>query len=186
MTIFKTAAAAALAAVLATASFAAPLKLKPADPQPRGLKQGLEVKYYFDSVRSLSEAARAYGKAKPGKPLAGLDYRDTAEGDETLTSGEAHKVIAVIEGYVRFDEPGIYKIDFMSNDGLEMKIGGQEVVYFDGVHGCDPSKQVEAEVPAAGWYALEGLYFQRKGTACLLMRAGIGSPKWMEDEAFGY
>lgn len=67
-----------------------------------------------------------------------------------------------------------------------MKIGGEEVVYFDGVHGCDPSEQVEAVVPEAGWYALEALYFQRKGTACLLMRAGIGSPEWMEDESFGY
>lgn len=186
MTILKTVALTATAIVLATATLAAPLKLQPADPQPSGLKQGLGVKYYFDSVRKLSEARRAYKKAKPGKPLAGLDYRDTAEGNETLTSGKAQKVIAVIEGYVRFDAPGTYKIDFMSNDGLEMKIGGQEVVFFDGVHGCEASKQVEAEVPVAGWYPLEGLYFQRKGTACLLMRAGIGSPKWMEDESFGY
>ncbi|WP_299205699.1 PA14 domain-containing protein [uncultured Tateyamaria sp.] len=186
MKMFKTAALAATTIVLATATLAAPLKLTPADPQPSGLNQGLAVKYYFDSVRTLSEAGRAYSKAKPGKPLAGLDYRDTAEGDETLTSGKAHKVVAVIEGYVRFDEPGTYKIDFMSNDGLQMKIGGAEVVYFDGVHGCDPSEQVEAVVPEAGWYALEALYFQRKGTACLLMRAGIGTPEWMEDESFGY
>ncbi|WP_415404331.1 PA14 domain-containing protein [Tateyamaria sp. SN3-11] len=186
MTMMKTALAAATTLLVATTAFAAPLKLEPADPQPTDLKQGLGVSYYFDSVRTLSDASRAYDKAKPGKPLEGLDYRDTAEGDETLTSGEAQKVIAVIEGYVRFDEPGTYIIDFMSNDGLEMRIGGQEVVYFDGVHGCDPSEQVEAVVPEAGWYALEGLYFQRKGSACLMMRAGIGSPEWMENESFGY
>ncbi|WP_299726978.1 PA14 domain-containing protein [uncultured Tateyamaria sp.] len=186
MKMLKTAALAGAALLVATAAFAAPLQLKPANPQPSGLKQGLGVSYYFDSVRTLSEASRAYKKAKPGEPLAGLDYRDTAEGDETLTSGKAQKIIAVINGYVRFDAPGTYVIDFMSNDGLEMKIGGEEVVFFDGVHGCDPSEQVEAVVPEAGWYELEGLYFQRKGSACLMMRAGIGSPDWMPNSAFGY
>ncbi|MEO0866425.1 MAG: hypothetical protein AAFY39_18025, partial [Pseudomonadota bacterium] len=78
MTIFKTAAAAALAAVLATASFAAPLKLKPADPQPKGLKEGLAVKYaYPPDVKSLNQASRALKRAKAGTPLKGLDYRDT-------------------------------------------------------------------------------------------------------------
>ncbi|MEP5631576.1 MAG: PA14 domain-containing protein [Tateyamaria sp.] len=186
MKLFKTATLAAAVLMIAGASFAAPLQLKPASPQPSGLNQGLAVKYAFDRVRKLSEARRAFKSAKPGKPLKGLDYRDTANGAETLTSGQAHRVIAVIEGYVRFDAPGTYKIDFMSNDGLEVKIGGQEVAFHDGVHGCDPSRQVEAVVPQAGWYDLEALYFQKEGSACLLMRAGIGSPNWMPNKAFGY
>ena len=74
----------------------------------------------------------------------------------------------------------------MSNDGLQMSIGGQEVAFFDGVHPCEATETVEVEVPEAGWYEMEGVYFQRKGTACLLMRAGIGEPAWMENESFGY
>lgn len=177
----------ALAAFLAASSaIAAPLELELADPQPEGLKPGLAVKYAKGSVRTLAEAMEFADEATPGDPLEGLDYRDTADGDPTLTSGKATKVVAVISGYVKFDEAGTYLVDFLSNDGLTMTIGGQEVVWFDGVHACEPSELAEVIVPAAGWYALEGLYFQRKGTACLHMRAGQEEPDWMPNEAFGH
>ena len=176
-----------LAAVLAASTaMAEPLKLELADPQPSDLKQGLAVKYAQASVRTLSEAAQHLDDATPGQPLEGLDYRDTAEGDATLTSGKATKVVAGINGFVRFEEAGTYVMDFLSNDGLQMTIGGQEVVYLDGVHPCEASEEVEVSVPEAGWYALEGLYFQRKGSACLHMRAGIGEADWMPNEAFGH
>jgi hypothetical protein len=166
--------------------WAGPLKLEPADPQPVDLKPGLAVSYAKASVRTLAEAAEYLDDAQPGEPLTGLDYRDTADGDPTLTWGKAHKVVAGITGYVRFDEPGVYLVDFLSNDGLQMIIGGQEVTYFDGVHPCEVSELAEVEVPVAGWYELEGLYFQRKGSACLHMRAGMDEPDWMPNEAFGH
>ena len=174
------------ALIWAIAGTAEPLKLTLANPQPAALSSGLAVSYANGSVRSLRQAARLAKNAKPGIPLEGLDYWDTKEGEETLTSGQAKNVIAKITGYVRFEQPGIYTIDFLSNDGLQMSIGGQEVVFFDGVHSCDESDAVEAEVPKAGWYALEGLYFQRKGSACLHMRAGIGAADWMPNSAFGH
>ncbi|WP_147108149.1 PA14 domain-containing protein [Tateyamaria sp. syn59] len=187
MKMLTTAALAAISYVSATALFAAPLKLEPADPQPEALSQGLSVVYNLDeNPRSIDDALDALDAARPGKPLLGMDYRDTADGDETLTSGQAHKVVAGISGYVRFDEAGTYLVDFMSNDGLMMSIGGQEVAFFDGVHPCEATETVEVEVPEAGWYEMEGVYFQRKGTACLLMRAGIGEPVWIENESFGY
>ncbi|MEO0667472.1 MAG: PA14 domain-containing protein [Pseudomonadota bacterium] len=187
MTCLKTALVAAAVTVLANASLAAPLKLQAADPQPTDLSEGLSVVYALDAnPKTLDDALDAMGSARPGKPLLGMDYRDTEDGTETLTSGKAHKVVAGISGYVRFDEAGVYLVDFMSNDGLQMSIGGQEVAYFDGVHPCEATETVEVEVPEAGWYEMEGVYFQRKGTACLLMRAGIGEPQWMENDAFGY
>lgn len=174
------------AVLCASGAFADPLKLEPADPQPTDLKAGLAVSYAKASVRSLAEAAEYLDEAQPGEPLTGLDYRDTADGDPTLTWGKAHKVVAGISGYVRFEEPGTYLIDFLSNDGLQMTIGGQEVVYFDGVHPCEVSEMAEVEVPEAGWYELNALYFQRKGSACLHMRAGMDEPDWMPNEAFGH
>ncbi|MEL6620202.1 MAG: PA14 domain-containing protein [Pseudomonadota bacterium] len=187
MTIFKTAAAAALAAVLATASFAAPLKLKPADPQPKGLKEGLAVKYaYPPDVKSLNQASRALKRAKAGTPLKGLDYRDTSDGDKTLTAKQAHHVVAGISGYVKFDSAGTYTIDFLTNDGLDARVGGQTVGYFDGRQKCFETRPVQVEVPQAGWYPVDITYFQRVGTACLHMRAGKGAPDWMPNAAFGY
>ena len=187
MMITKTAGLAATCAVWASVSLAAPLQLEPADPQPESLTEGLAVVYNLDAnPRTLDDAFDALDDARPGKPLLGMDYRDTADGDETLTSGKPYKVVAGISGYVKFDAPGTYLVDFMSNDGLHMTIGGQEVAYFDGTHPCEPTETVEVAVPSAGWYAMEGVYFQRKGTACLMMRAGIGEPVWMENESFGF
>lgn len=173
-------------------AMAAPLKLEPASPQPKAgqLKPGLAVSYaYPTEVRNLTDAERALRRSgKKGKPLSGLDYRDTEEGEMTLTSTQALRVVAGISGYVRFDAPGVYNMDFLSNDGLQVSIGGKEVVYLDERTPCDPSPVTQVQVPEAGWYALEAVYFQRLGTACLHMRAGPegGKVTWMPDSAFAY
>lgn len=163
------------------------LKLTPADPQPESLSPGLAVSYaYPKDVKTLEQAAKAAKSAEPGAPLAGLDHPDNTDGDMTLTSTKAYKVVAQINGYVQFEEPGTYTIEFVSNDGVQAHIGGQEVVFFDGRHPCEPGEPVQAEVPVAGWYDIDVLYFQRKGSACLSMLAGIGEPDWMPNEAFGH
>lgn len=187
MKMVSKAALAGAALLMATSVSAAPLKLKPANPQPSGLKSGLAVKYTYPlDVKTLNQARRYLKEAKPGKPLKGLDYRDTAKGDKTLTSKQAEQVVAGISGFVKFDSAGTYTIDFLTNDGLDARIGGQEVGYFDGRQTCQETRPVEVEVPQAGWYPVEITYFQRVGTSCLLMRAGKGAPDWMPDSAFGY
>lgn len=187
MTFLKTVAAATALALVATTAFAAPLKLKPANPQPSGLKSGLAVKYaYPPDVKTLNQAKRALKRAKPGTPLKGLDYRDTADGDLTLTSTKPHHVVAGISGYVKFDSAGVYTIDFLTNDGLDASVGGEQVGYFNGRQSCNETRPVQVEVPQAGWYELQATYFQRVGTSCLHMRAGKGSPDWMPNSAFGY
>ena len=179
-----------LAAMGASAAFAGPLKLEPANPQPSGLKPGLAVKYALPDkqIKTLAQADEALKSSKRGRPLAGLDYWDTEEGGETLTSGKAWWVAADISGYVRFDAPGTYVIDFLTNDGLRMSIGGKRVMVWDERTACEPTSAVEVEVPVAGWYPLRATYFQNQGTACLHMRAGAKGSKvdWMPDAAFGH
>lgn len=181
---------AALAILCATTLSAGALKLTPADPQPTGLKPGLAVVYSYPAdVKTLSQARSALkSSAKAGPPLLGLDYRDTNDGDRTLTAKRAHNVVARITGYVRFDKPGTHSIDFLSNDGMRAVIGGQEVSKFDGRQPCEPTYGSDVEVPVAGWYELEVLYFQRGGTACLHMRSGPAGKraKWMPNDAFGH
>ena len=180
MKLYKTATLAAAVMMIAGAAFAAPLKLKPASPQPSGLKSGLAVKYaYPPDVKSLNQATRALKRAKAGTPLKGLDYRDTAPGEKALTSKQEKHVAAAISGFVKFDSAGTYTIDFLTNDGLDARIGGQEVGHFDGRQTCQETRAVEVEVPQAGWYPVEITYFQRVGTSCLLMRAGKGAPDWI-------
>ncbi|AUQ71285.1 PA14 domain-containing protein [Phaeobacter inhibens] len=180
---------AAMAAVTATLTWAAPLRLTPADPQPRGLKPGLSVRYaYPDDVKTLRSAAKALeAGAEAGPPLKGLDYRDTSIGQKALTSKRSENVAADIRGYVRFDAPGIYTIDFLTNDGMRAVIGGKVVGKFDGRQTCQETFAQKVEVPKAGWYPLQVLYFQRLNTSCLHMRMGPEGSRvtWMPDKAFG-
>ena len=180
----------AVAAVCVSAAQAAPLKLTPANPQPGALKQGLSVRYaYPEDVKTLVDASAALKVgSEQGPPLKGLDYRDTNEGEKALTSKRDEFVVAKIRGYVKFDAPGNYTIDFLTNDGLHAKIGGQTVGRFDGRQTCDTTIATDVEVPSAGWYKVDILYFQRYKTSCLHMRAGPagGRVTWMKNSAFGY
>ncbi|MGB3245422.1 MAG: hypothetical protein WBB25_12880 [Sulfitobacter sp.] len=178
----------ALATLICGAAFAEPIKLTPADPQPEGLNPGLAVSYTYDAGgRTLEEAQAKLKRATPGAPIAGFSYLDSDEGDKTLTSDEAFKVAAAISGYIRFDAAGTFDVEFLSNDGLLANVGGQQVVLIDGVHGCDTGGVQQVEVPAAGWYALEATYFQRKGSACLLMDWNVsGEMEPVPDDVFGH
>ncbi|MEM6891112.1 MAG: PA14 domain-containing protein [Pseudomonadota bacterium] len=153
------------------------LTLSPADPQPNSgaLTQGLAVNYAKlpKNARELAVAKRALAKnGEPGAPIAGLTYDDTAEGAKVLTSDRFELLGADISGYVKFDKPGTYVLDFLTNDGLEIFIGGQQVGLYDGIHACGYAGEVQVSVPKAGYYPLEATYFQRKGTACLMMEWG--------------
>ena len=186
---FKSAALAAFLTVPFSA-LAAPVELSPANPQPAAgtLTPGLAVTYAFPGdVRTVKDAQNALKrKSKAGPPLAGLSYDDTTEGDPTLTSGKAMKVAAAISGYIKFEAPGTYVLDFLNNDGLEISIGGEVVGDYDEVHSCGYAGEIEVSVPSAGYYPLEATYFQRKGTACLMMEWGPDSDglELVPDSAF--
>ena len=181
-----------LGMIFASIAGAQTLKLTPANPQPGGLKSGLSVAYGYapsgQHIKSLADASAVLNAgAKGGKPLRGLDYRDTNKGENTLTSERAENVAASIQGYIRFDKPGVYDIDFFTNDGLNASIGGQRVGLFDGRQICDSTISTEVEVPSAGWYTFSALYFNRLNTSCLMMRwAPTGSEMdWVPNNVFG-
>lgn len=184
-----TAAIAAVAMLAGGMLAAAPLTLTPASPQPSGLQPGLNVRYAYPSdIKSLAQARNALKhRSEAGPPLTGLDYSTTSIGEKTLTSKRSETVAADISGYVRFDAPGIYTIDFLTNDGLEAMVGGQLVGKFDGRQSCEETFAVDVEVPRAGWYPVKILYFQRKKTACLHMRRGAAGQRvtWISNAAFG-
>ncbi len=183
-------AAFAAAAFMAGAAAAAPLKLTPASPQPKGLKPGLSVSYaYPKDVKTLRGAQKALDAgAERGPALSGLDYRDSNRGEPVLTAKQDEMVAADIRGFVRFDAPGIYTIDFLTNDGIRATVGGKVVGKFDGRQTCQETFAEEVEVPQAGWYPIQVLYFQRLNTACLHMRAGPKGQRvtWMPNAAFGH
>lgn len=189
----QTGAAALALALIAGMANAAPVKLEPASPQPSGLKSGLNVKYAWAGkpparIQSIGSAKSLLRSgAEPGAPLRGLDYRDTRKGDPVMTHPEHYNVAADIQGYIKFDAPGIYELTTYSNDGLEAWIGGQNVGNAGGSQPCTNNEQVEVEVPSAGWYEVKMFYYQKYGTACLMMKWGKSGEKlkWVPNSAFG-
>jgi hypothetical protein len=181
-----------LAITLAGAGAAGPVALKPASPQPDAgaLKPGLavvyarprDVKYLFEAETALRE------KAEPGPPLVGFDYPDTNKGDPALTSGQPEKIAAEIEGFIRFDQSGVWRVQFMSNDGLRVRLGGAEIYEKDGRFPCSSDGWIEVSVPEPGWYPIKALYFQRLSTSCLLMKwqPPGGAEDWTPNSAFAY
>lgn len=191
MTFVRTAALAAVLALIAGAALAAPLQLQPANPQPSP-KAGLSVKYFgtgnqHKKIRDLGHAKSLLSKAQPGKPLRGLDYRDTSKGEDVMTFDGAYNVAAEVTGYMRFDSPGTYELETWSNDGIEAWVGGQQIGYVTGIQGCEANQRTEVEVPQAGWYPLKIIYFQKLGTSCLMMKSGKQGERftWTPNEVFG-
>ncbi len=189
---FVAGAAMVLSLALATAVAAAPAKLTPASKQS-GFKKGLSVSYAYAGpppakIQTLSAAKSMLSSgAKPGKPLRGLDYRDTNDGDPVLTYPKPYNVAADIRGYIKFDSPGIYQIEVWSNDGVDARISGQRVGYFSTRQGCQGNVIMEVDVPQAGWYPLQVSYFQKYSTSCLMMRWAKNGQKlsWVPNSAFG-
>ncbi len=183
--------AAALAG-LAVPSAAETIRLTPASPQPdaAALKPGLSVRYaYPPEVKDLREARHWLDEgAEPGEPLPNLRFKETMEGEPTLTAAQATRVAAEITGFVRFDSAGPMRVEFLSNDGLLVELGGQRISKHDGRHPCESDGYYDVEAPEPGWYEIRLTYFQRLGGACLLMRDGgpEGKLGWVADERFGH
>jgi hypothetical protein len=179
-----------LALTLALPAFGETVVLSPADPQPADadLMPGLAVSYaYGGPVKTLANAEKKLKDAVPGPALVGLSYLDGDDGDLTMTAEKAAKVSAAISGFIKFDAAGTFMVEFISNDGILARIGGQQVALYDGVHSCESAGVTEVEVPTAGWYEIEATYFQRKGTACLLMDWDVeGEMLPVPDEAFAH
>ncbi len=143
--------------------------LAPAAPQPAGdqLRPGLAVTYYlavFNDTSNIPKWARQKG-GKPGKPIAMLDYW-VGDG-EVLTSGRSDEVGAHIQGLIHLSKPGTYTFTTHSNDGIDLKIGGKQIVKDSSVHADRYSDLVTVKITEPGWYPLDLLYFEKRNTATL-------------------
>jgi hypothetical protein len=149
--------------------------LKPAEPQPSAeqLAPGLAVGYVYGRFNHLKEFATM--KFQPGKPLAHLDHR---MGDgAVLGTKERDQVGALITGFIRFDKAGTYGFDVTSNDGVRVEIGGKLLYEDPTVHSDDTSDRIDVKIEQPGWYPIRILYFEKKGTATLVLRRVEGEAK---------
>lgn len=143
--------------------------LSPADPQPAAdaLRPGLAVTYYhgvFNDTREVPEWARVK-PGYPGEPIPMLDYW-VGEG-EVLTSGRINEVGALIVGLIHLAKAGQYTFSMHSNDGVDLKIGGKQIIKDSSVHPDRYSDLVVVNITQPGWYPLDLIYFEKRLTSTL-------------------
>ena len=158
----------------------------PAKPQPTAeqLQPGLAVGYSIGYIQRLAEVRTPARRDAP--PLPKLDY----VGDKNvMTSDYGEGVGADIEGFIKIDAPGTWKFQVNSNDGVRVTLGGKKILEDDYVHSDRMSKVAEVEIKEPGWYPLNVLYFQRKGTYALQLfweKPGGGAQEVVPAEAFAH
>lgn len=139
----------------------------PADIEPAALADGLSVRYVSATLNSIHELTEwlKYTQGEDGEPLETLTYH--MDKGSVLTSGQQDLVGAHISGYLHFDQPGAYRFQVTTNDGVRIQLGGA-LLHEDPKVGFDrTSEPVPVEMSKPGWYALEIWYFEKKGTATL-------------------
>jgi len=141
----------------------------PADPQPdaAALKDGLAVRYYFSKFTHIDNLAAWINSddGVEGTPLPNLDYQ--MGGGNVLTTTSADLVGAHITGFIQFAEPGVYELKVISNDGVRVTLSGEMIFEDPEIHADAASPPMVVTIDLPGWYPLDILYYEKKGSAAL-------------------
>ena len=163
--------------------------VEPAYSAGESLSPGLRVWYYSRDLSRLRDL-RDWMKWKDGKegpPLLSLDYPETT--GSVLTATQKDLVGARIEGAILLSEVGQYRFKVLSNDGIQVDIGGKKVLKDDRTHSTRFSKEGTVTVNTPGWYSVYILYFERRHSAALQLHwttPSINSMHVVPSEAFGH
>ncbi len=138
-------------------------------PLGSDMRPGLPVFYryaFYRNINQMASDAKMMAEGEPGKIVALLDHK--FEGN-IYDSREPKGVGVFFPGYLKMDRPGIYRFKAMANDGIQVHVDGERVVYDPGVHSDRFSEIGTVAIASPGWYSLTVKYFQRKGTARLTL-----------------
>jgi hypothetical protein len=154
------------AALVLPLGAASVLAQTPAQPDSGKLQPGLAVGYYFAMYHSVDEFKPM--KKHGGKPVEQLNYPADGKGN-VLTTQSVDGVAADMKGFIKLDRPGTWKFRILSNDGVRVTLGGKQILDDPKVHADHVAESSPIEIKEPGWYDLQVMYFQRKGTWALTL-----------------
>jgi hypothetical protein len=133
------------------------------------LHPGLSVLYFHGFYRHIDEMPMgriAAARGIPGEPIPFLNHQ-FGEEEMVFKSGKAKGVGMHMDGFILFEKPGDYVFQANTNDGFRLLISGLRIINDPTVHSDRMSEKGIVRVSVPGWYPLQILYFQRKGTATI-------------------
>ena len=143
--------------------------LESSHAETEGLLPGLDVFYYVDfferDVRLLPKTESSQFRTFRGKPVEQLNHQFGK--DKVFDSGTNRGVGMRLNGYLHFQDPGVYDMQALSNDGIVMSIAGNVAISDPEQHSDRLSNIAHINIDQPGWYQVDIDYFQRKGTAAL-------------------
>jgi len=133
------------------------------------VKQGLPIYFRYSFYRHINQMASdavMISEGEAGQPVAFLDHQFQGN---VFDSQRSKGVGVFLTGYLKMETPGIYRFKAISNDGIQVIVNGERVVFDPAVHSDRFSETGEVTISDPGWYPLTVKYFQRKGTARLTL-----------------
>jgi hypothetical protein len=130
--------------------------------QPAAVQPGLAYDYYeVDNLKKLPDMDNL-------KPLhSGVTDRLAIPAEHRPDNYAVR-----FRGYLAIPVDGLYSFRLISDDGSELRIGGEVVISHDGVH--DARSERRATIPlAAGKHRIEVRYFEGEANEVLLVRYGL-------------
>jgi len=145
--------------------------IAPAKTLSGTVKQGLSVIYYEKySKRNLDNLPQNESAVYPsfkGEPIAQLNHQFGKE--DVFGSGTNRLIGMRMKGFLNLSEPGVYQFQALANDGIKVTLSGKTLVNDPSQHSDRLTNIGLATVTTAGWYDVVVEYFQRKGTAALIL-----------------
>ena len=130
------------------------------------MKFGLYYVDFFErDVRLLPKTERSQFRSFRGEPVEQLNHQFGK--DKVFDSGTNRGVGMRLNGYLNFQDPGVYDMQALSNDGIVMSIAGNIAISDPEQHSDRLSNIAHITIDKPGWYQVDIDYFQRKGTAAL-------------------
>lgn len=127
---------------------------------------GLSTIYFDKFIRKLNQLPPP-SQGRPGAPVLQLNHR--FEKNEVFASGRSRGIGVQLSGLIHLEQPGIYQFKAMANDGIALRIDDQLIFTDPTVHGDRFSPTGTFTATKDDWYPILIRYFQRKGTATLIL-----------------
>lgn len=143
----------------------------PVDISEVDIHQGLSVIYYRKySARHLNSLPEAESSVYPsfqGEPIAQINHQ--FKKNNVFGSGTNRLIGMRMRGYLNLSKTGTYQFQALSNDGIRVELSGKTLLSDPTQHSDRLSNIGSVTVTTPGWYSVVVEYFQRKGTAALIL-----------------